>query len=488
MLPVPTHRSSYKAVPIELYYRDDEIRQVDPNNKRLFLSSEFDPHTGICHHEPKVKIWNLKEFQKLIVQSAEAIVDDAYGVTDEHGKSVTLQRVSFARYINNNKTPFRNFCVDAFRPLFEILSEILRVHKPIYLTRKRRVDAAVPKTCTLERSIELRVQVRFVNAPLLGTEEWIESEQLSQMQNQATPVSVNFPIDSNTGRLQETRLVIRIISQDFDLHNVDSEKIISVAPDEFSPVLTFLLTAKRSGLCRLKVEVCNAENHVLGDIPIGITIETTTIPPDEFPEFIYGGVLTLATQRNGHGERGTTLPGSSARSVWTENITSIFKLTQHYLNVQENRGVVNRMSEKVLLELDHEEADATVSIIPALVNRQARGQIKPVTHHDVPGGFGETDDSEEMSLVRAVVPTMIVVLSVLFTESKPSFFHSLRTWFKNEQPAVKISKADMLEQLTNHDVSMILKYYGMTLPEEKLDALTQMIKREVKKYLQQRYE
>lgn len=488
VLPVPSHRSHCKAVSIELYYRDDEITQKAPDNKRLFLSSEFDHHTGICHHDPKIRLRELKEFQELVTRSPETIVDNAYVVVNEYGQSVTMKRASFAEYITKSNAPFHDFNIDAFRPLFEILAEILRVHKPTHLTRKRRVDTAVPKTCTLDRSIELRVQVRFVNAPLLGTEEWIESEQLSQIQKQATPVSVNFPIDSNTGQLQETRLIIRIISQDFDLHDMDSEKIVSVPPDEFSPVLTFLLIAKHSGLCHLKVEVCNAENHVLGDIPLEITVETMTIPPDKFPEFVYGGALTLANQGNGHGESDITSPDSSTTSIWAENLDSMFKLTQHYLNLQENRGAVTRVSEKVLLELDPEHADDSVPLIPAFVNRQARGQIKPVKNHDVPGGFGEADDSEEISLIRAVVPIVIAVLSALFAEHKPSPLQTLQKWLKNEQPDAKISKTDMLEQLTIDDVGTILKYYGITLPQKKLDALTQIIKREVREYLQQHHE
>jgi hypothetical protein len=483
-LPVPAHRSACRAVPLELYYRDDELTRVSEQRKRLFLSSEFDPETGVCRREPRVKIWKLAEFQELIVRLPITILDEAYGIANEHGKSAAMQRTSFAEYVSRNKAPFQNLSVDGFRPLFEVLADILRTHKPTHLTRERRVDAAVPTTCALKRSIELRVQVRFANAPLLGTEEWMNAEQLAQIHQHALPVALNFPIDRHTGQLQGIRLILRVSSPDCVVADHDGEKTIVVPPEQFSPVLTFLLTARHAGRCHVKVEVCDGEQHVLGDIPIVIMVAARAIPPETFPEFVCGGVFTLAYPKNGRGEQEATRPDSPGASVWAENVDSIFKLTQHYLGAQEHRNTVSRLSATALRELAPDHAEAAAPVIPALVNRQARGRIKPVKNQDAPSGFGEAANAGAPALVQCIVPVVSAILAMLGAEHPASLFEKVQAWWQRKPSAPQMSKQALLDHLTSADVAGILAQHGLALPPEQLEQFTMILKRLVQQECQ----
>ena len=46
VIPVPNHRTETPEVCIEMYYRDGDIIREDAHNRRLFLSTEFNPRSG----------------------------------------------------------------------------------------------------------------------------------------------------------------------------------------------------------------------------------------------------------------------------------------------------------------------------------------------------------------------------------------------------------------------------------------------------------
>jgi len=138
---------------------------------------------------------------------------------------------------------------------------------PTSTTKGRRIDAAVPSVAEVGRPIDLRVQVRFPDSPRLGLEDWPAKTKPSHLEQATENVALEFPVDSATGKLGSARLEIRVVAPDFDIAG-NAQQILLVPPDALSKCLSFLLSPKRTGICRLNVEVYNLEHIFLGAIPI----------------------------------------------------------------------------------------------------------------------------------------------------------------------------------------------------------------------------
>lgn len=138
---------------------------------------------------------------------------------------------------------------------------------PASTTKDRRIDAAVPSAAELGRAIDLRVQVRFPDSPRLGLEDWPAKTKPAQLEQISENVVLEFPVDAATGKLAAARLEIHVIAPDFDIAGT-AKQILLVPPDALSKCLSFLITPKRTGVCRLNVEVYNLEHIFLGAIPI----------------------------------------------------------------------------------------------------------------------------------------------------------------------------------------------------------------------------
>ncbi len=137
---------------------------------------------------------------------------------------------------------------------------------PTSTTKERRIDAAVPSVAEVGRAIDLRVQVRFPDSPRLGLEDWPAKNKPAQLEQAAENVALEFPVDA-TGKLGAARLEIRVVAPEFDIAG-SAKQILLVPPDALSKCLSFLITPRRTGVCRLNVEVYNVEQIFLGAIPI----------------------------------------------------------------------------------------------------------------------------------------------------------------------------------------------------------------------------
>ena len=138
---------------------------------------------------------------------------------------------------------------------------------PASTTKDRRIDAAVPSAAELGRAIDLRVQVRFPDSPRLGLEDWPAKTKPAQLEQISENVVLEFPVDAATGKLAAARLEIHVVAPDFDIAG-NAKQILLVPPDALSKCLSFLITPKRTGVCRLNVEVYNVDHIFLGAIPI----------------------------------------------------------------------------------------------------------------------------------------------------------------------------------------------------------------------------
>ncbi|MEE3999643.1 reverse transcriptase domain-containing protein [Tenacibaculum sp. FZY0031] len=117
-LPQPKHRNISKLC-IEHYYKDDDLKIKDKNNRRLFLSNEFDPETGLHKKDPKLKY--TQSFKKL--KSSQSIIDS--GVFDKKDKSYALSKKDFAKNILNKDERFKRVNVDSFRIIFDEIQNII---------------------------------------------------------------------------------------------------------------------------------------------------------------------------------------------------------------------------------------------------------------------------------------------------------------------------------------------------------------------------
>lgn len=134
-------------------------------------------------------------------------------------------------------------------------------------TRARRLDAATPSRAELDRAIDLLVQIRFADSPLLGLEDWPTRRKPDQIEQASEPVKIEHAVDPATGRFLPARLRIKLVAPDFEIRGA-GEQLIDVAPDEYSQRVAFLMTPRRIGFLRVNVEVYAADTVYLGAIAV----------------------------------------------------------------------------------------------------------------------------------------------------------------------------------------------------------------------------
>ncbi len=143
---------------------------------------------------------------------------------------------------------------------------------------QRRIDAAAPSSTAMDQHIDLLVQVRFPDSPLLGIQDWLTKHKPSSVEQASAPVALEFPVDPQTGKLGHIRLNVRIVSPDFDIEG-SAEQLVDVPPDGFSQIVSFLLTPLKEGNCRVNVEVYSVDHVYLGTIPVETVVgEAPAIP------------------------------------------------------------------------------------------------------------------------------------------------------------------------------------------------------------------
>ncbi|MGH7599146.1 MAG: toll/interleukin-1 receptor domain-containing protein [bacterium] len=137
--------------------------------------------------------------------------------------------------------------------------------------KDRRIDSAVPSQAEVGQRIDLLVQVRFPDSPLLGREDWPTKTKPDHIEQTSESVPLEFPVDPRTGKLGPVRLEIQIIAPDFEIAGAARQRLL-VPPEEYSKCLAFLITPKKTGVCRINVEIYNIEQIFLGAIPLETNI------------------------------------------------------------------------------------------------------------------------------------------------------------------------------------------------------------------------
>ena len=117
ILPKPAHRD-FDEICIEHFYTDDVLCRESNKHRRIYLSKEFDPASGIHLTE------DLLIRKRTDANSPYPKIIDS-GVFKPNGENVALSKNEFANLIAAGNAPFDNISFDAFRPIFELLSRIV---------------------------------------------------------------------------------------------------------------------------------------------------------------------------------------------------------------------------------------------------------------------------------------------------------------------------------------------------------------------------
>jgi len=196
------------------------------------------------------------------------------------------------------------------RVVREHLTQVVRQWEPESkepYKKRRRIDAAAPSYAEVGQRIDLLVQVRFPDSPLLGIKDWPTKQKPSSIEQASEPVALEFPVDPRTGKLGSARLEIRVVAPDFAIEGA-AQQIVEVPPDQYSQRIAFLLTAKKAGICRIDVGVYSADHIYLGTIPVETTIGGMVATPTAIVNNLF---LVVMVGR----EHVVTVTGSGAVAV-----------------------------------------------------------------------------------------------------------------------------------------------------------------------------
>ena len=134
-LPLPTHRQQQPDICIEFYYTDEELTRKDASGRRLFLSNEFQPQSGL-DTSGGIHCMALGKIRRPTV----TVIDD--DVFDRNGRNIALSKDQFANNVLNQIPPFNDLSVEGFVPVFEIIAAV--VQKPLLDQESAQVKRGSP--------------------------------------------------------------------------------------------------------------------------------------------------------------------------------------------------------------------------------------------------------------------------------------------------------------------------------------------------------
>ena len=115
-IPHPAHRDANEHLCIELLYTDDLLRKRDSQGRRIYFKNEFDRESG-QHLTERVHCTNPKR---------DSLIRDDDVFSMDTREKVSLSKRAFAEAIKATRDPYAEAAVDGFRPLFEVLRQIVQ--------------------------------------------------------------------------------------------------------------------------------------------------------------------------------------------------------------------------------------------------------------------------------------------------------------------------------------------------------------------------
>jgi len=122
-IPVPNFREyNTSGISIEFLYRDEDLKRLDENGRRIFVTSEFNEN-GRLKSDPKIGVKNNHDVKNYVLPEKEKIQADE--VIDIDGNSLALSKEQFATNILERNGNFSMANFDSFRPVFVRLRDII---------------------------------------------------------------------------------------------------------------------------------------------------------------------------------------------------------------------------------------------------------------------------------------------------------------------------------------------------------------------------
>ena len=122
-IPVPNFREyNTSGISIEFLYRDEDLKRLDENGRRIFVTSEFNEN-GRLKSDLKIGVKNNHDVKNYVLPEKEKIQADE--VIDIDGNSLALSKEQFATNILERNGNFSMVNFDSFRPVFVRLRDII---------------------------------------------------------------------------------------------------------------------------------------------------------------------------------------------------------------------------------------------------------------------------------------------------------------------------------------------------------------------------
>lgn len=118
-IPVPKHREKTPEISIEFNYTDAEIKTVDKEGRRLFISCEFDRHSQI-HKTENLFCKDQNKFKNNRI----CIIDDHVFSIEDKTRNLALPKKKFAENVLKREPNFDNFNFTNFCGIFDNLEKI----------------------------------------------------------------------------------------------------------------------------------------------------------------------------------------------------------------------------------------------------------------------------------------------------------------------------------------------------------------------------
>jgi len=198
-----------------------------------------------------------------------------------------LEVIKFKREIENFKQIYNTFdsiesLINKIKKQLDLILKNSKYGKEESKLKARRVDAAVSDSATKGEQIDLLVQVRFPESPILGIENWPTKQKPDSIEQTSDKIKLEFPLNKKTGNLNSAYLKIQISTSDFEIQG-PSNKHIEVPPDQYSKIIMFYLKTIKTGFCRINIELYTIDKEIyLGAIPIETTVSKTSTEPSGF--------------------------------------------------------------------------------------------------------------------------------------------------------------------------------------------------------------
>ena len=120
---IPDPQNYGFGISIEMMYPEEDIKKLDNNGRRLFLTNEFSARSGVLNKDHSIVCRNNALIDAKMNNHVKIV--DSNVINSETDENIALSKENFATNILNRIPPFDNVNVEGFRALFETINLII---------------------------------------------------------------------------------------------------------------------------------------------------------------------------------------------------------------------------------------------------------------------------------------------------------------------------------------------------------------------------